>query len=203
MLALAAGLGILPACASRVLPDPRATAQSYRDALDAGDAERLHALLSEQGQQTLSEQDVKALLARDLPTLRDKAHSVAAEDSHVTAEAELLFHDGRRARLSLEDGAFRVTHDSALPAQPATPKEALDALARAAEARDLRGLMQLLSGEERSRLEERLDALSTSLGSLAGAIIEIRGDAASVELPDGQTILLSFEGGSWKIRELP
>jgi len=184
------------------MPDPRDAARQYEQAVAKGDAAALHALLSEQGQATYSEKDVRELLERDRAELRALAAACADPGAEVRATATVS-GDGTELGLTLEGEGFRVDSDAAFFPRPRTPEAAARALAVALESGQLTRVEATLSAERRAALEERRAALLQSLSELEQASVQVMGDRAVVELPDGQRIELVLEEGVWRVEAVP
>jgi hypothetical protein len=201
-LALSLSLA-LSGCVRREIPDPRGAVQQYRQAIAARDPAMLRAMMTDESRLAYSAQDVALLLREDGAELQARAAQLSSSDARVESEATLELADGATARLTMEDGAFRVAGAGAFPLRPGSPEETLREFARALRERNLTVLAQLLTEDASRRLLERVDALATALIDLPSANVELSAERARVELADGQTILLRREQGIWLVEELP
>jgi hypothetical protein len=190
-------------CARTEIPDPRDAARTYQEAVERGDPQALHALLSEEGRVAYSPEDIALLLEQDRMEIQAQAASVNEPDARVEGRARVMLADQREAELTFSESRFWVQGTLALPFQSQSPEELLQSLATALDSRSLPLLLSLLTEEQRSRVEERLDALSASLALRNGAVVRVRGERAEIELPDGQLLVLRRQHGSWQIEELP
>lgn len=202
--ALAASLpflgGASVGCAGAT-PDPRATVEAYRAAAARGDAEALHALLSEAGQKRFTAAEVKSLVADEKAELADQAKELGKPGVRIKTEASVRFGDGERASLSVEDGAYRIGAADALPAESRTVPEALSQLRRVLARRSYAGLLRVLSPRTRAALEEELRSLVTGLEEPEGLDVELSGDVATVLIPGGHLVRLRRENGIWHVED--
>jgi len=199
LLASAGHLG----CARTRVPDPRDAARQYEEALEQGDAARLHALLSRRAQATYSEADLTLLLKRDGKELLENARGCVDPGSSVSASASMTTGAGLDLGLELEDGAFRIDSDTALFPRPGTPEAAARALRQALSSGQVERVEAILSRDRRADLEERRAALLESLSALDQASVRVRDHRATIELPDGQLLELVEEEGVWRVEAVP
>jgi hypothetical protein len=185
------------------MPDPRDAAREYEQAISAGDAIALHALLSRDAQATYSEQDVAELLRRDREDLVRRAAACSDPAAAVKATATVDSTSGLELELALEEGAFRIDSDTALFPRPQTPEAAVRALAWALRSGEAERVEAILSAERRAALEARRSALLESLSGIDRASYRISDRRAVVELPDGQEIELVKEHGVWRVEAVP
>jgi hypothetical protein len=199
LTALAASTGLLSACASQRVPDPKVTARAYASAAKRGDAAAIYALLTPEGQRALGVSGTKQLVSESRGELGRTAQAIQSESARVEASAEARFSDGESAQLVLEDGQFKVDAASLLPARPRTPSQALAGLRRALARRSYPALMALFANDSQGALESDIGSLVSGLEHPETLDIQINGDAAEVQLPTGHRILLKREAGIWRV----
>ena len=199
LTALAPGTGLLSACASQRVPDPKVTARAYASAAKRGDADAIYALLTPEGQRALGVSGTKQLVSESRAELGRTAQAIQSEGARVEASAEARFSDGESAQLVLEDGQFKVDAASLLPARPRTPSQALAGLRRALARRSYPALMALFANDSQGALESDIGSLVSGLEHPETLDIQINGDAAEVQLPTGHRILLKREAGIWRV----
>lgn len=119
----------------------------------------------------------------------------------VQARAEIRYSDGEQAVLELEDGHFRVAELGTLPSGAVTPAQALAELRVALARRSYPGLMRVMSSSTRGTMENNMRSLVNGLTEPETLDIDVEGDRAEVELPDGHTVRLKREEGVWKIED--
>jgi hypothetical protein len=188
-------------CARPAIPDPRLTVARYADAVAAGDAKRVHALLSERSRRTIREADVSRMLSTAKTELADQARAFAGPQATVRASATVRLSDGEDATLDLEDGEFRLTAAQGLPAEARSPTQALDQLRRALARRSYEGLVRLLVPRVRSTLERDLRSLVEGLRRPEGLDVRVSGDSAWAEIPEGHHVKLRREAGIWMVED--
>ncbi|MEN9577817.1 MAG: hypothetical protein RJA70_826 [Pseudomonadota bacterium] len=188
-------------CAQKVIADPRATAQAYAQAIQAGDAETLYALLNAEGRSALSPGEVQALLRASKPELLARAHQFAAAESEIRAEGTVRFHDGEQAVLSLEDGAFRVRAAGVLPGGANTPEQVMLELRSALSRRSYSALSRVLTKQSRDELEDMLRSLSDGLKEPTALPLQTNADQVVVTVPGGHRVELRREDGQWKVQD--
>src|SRR6188768_553196 len=108
-------LGLLSACASQRVPDPKVTARAYASAAQRGDADAIYALLTPEGRRALGPAGTKQLVQESKSELGRTAQAIQSNDARVEASAEARFSDGESATLVLENGRFFVDAASLLP----------------------------------------------------------------------------------------
>jgi len=119
----------------------------------------------------------------------------------VQARAEIRYSDGERAVLELESGQFRVAELGTLPSGAVTPAQALAELRVALARRSYPALMRVMTSSTRGTLENNMRGLVNGLEEPETLDIDVEGDRAEVELPDGHTVRLKREEGVWKIED--
>jgi hypothetical protein len=199
LTALAPATGLLSACASQRVPDPKVTARAYASAAKRGDAAAIYALLTPEGQRALGVSGTKQLVSESRAELGRTAQAIQNDGARVEASAEARFSDGESAELVLEDGQFKVDAASLLPARPRTPSQALAGLRRALARRSYPALMALFANDSQGALESDIGSLVSGLEHPETLDIQINGDAAEVQLPTGHRILLKREAGIWRV----
>jgi hypothetical protein len=197
------GVAGLLGCARTRVPDPRDAARQYEEALEQGDAARLHALLSRRAQATYSEADLALLMKRDGKELLGNARGCVDPAAKVAANASMTTGAGLELGLELEEGAFRIDSDTALFPRPGTPEAAARALIQALASGQVERVEAILSSDRRADLEERRAALLESLSGLDQASVRVRDHRATIELPDGQVLELVEEEGVWRVEAVP
>jgi hypothetical protein len=203
--AAAVGLSMLlfGGCArGEAIPDPEQAVDRYAAALEKGDAETIHALMSVESRQAVSLEQLRRILGEQREELGDHASAVRAPGREIKARAQVRYDDGEVATLDLVDGHFRVTAADALPAAARTPAQALGQLRRVLARRSYAGLLRVLSPRTRGAIEGDLRSLVEGLNSPDALPIEVVGDTATVVVPGGHRVELRREEGVWWIDDL-
>lgn len=186
---------------ARALPDPREAAQAYVEALEKGDAETVHAMMSERSRRELHVEDVRRLMDEAREELVAQAKAASDPNATVQATARVRYADGEEATLELEDGEFKVSSADALPALARTPEQALAQLRRVLARRSYAGLTRVLSPSARSALESDLGSLVEGLAHPEGLEIDVQGESASVRVEGGHVVKLRRERGIWYVED--
>jgi hypothetical protein len=192
---------VLPACGAESLPDPKDAVRAYADAAARGDADAIHAMLSEKGKRSLSREVVRRIVGEVKSELADQAKALAAPSVEIKARARVRYPDGEDATLELEGGVFRISAADALPAGARTPAQALDQLRRVLARRSYAGLLRVLSPSTRSAIENDLRSLVEGLGNPEGLEVQVAGDRATVQIPGGHEVKLRREAGVWHVED--
>lgn len=161
----------------------------------------MYALLDAQARASLSKQDVQRLLKESQAQLLRRVRSFGKPTAKISTTARVRTADGEVSTLVLEQDEFRVTAAGALPAAGITPAEALSELRRALARRSYPALVQVLSADSRSALEEQLSGLVVGLEQPESLHIVIDGETARVTTPGGHWVELSREDGVWRVRD--
>jgi hypothetical protein len=189
-------------CGRGALPDPRQAAEEYRASLAANDARRLRALLSREARQAVDEAELEQALARERAELLERAERFAAPGARLEISADLAAGAAGPVQLVDQGEGFRLRGAGALPPRPADPRAALVLLRRALEAGSVDAVVVLMSESARAELAEWVEGLAGSLEELDAAEIDVRGEDATVTLPDGQIVALRRERGAWRVEGL-
>lgn len=189
-------------CARPVVPNPRTAALRYAQAVEAGDAQAVHALMTRASQLEYGERGVQRLLREAQAELKNEATALRTGPLTVDAEAILRFADGHRARLELEGGRFWIDSVQGLPARPTTPREALVLLGVALERQNHQTLFGALSKTKKASMERDRDSLLRGLREADAARIVVEDNLARAELTTGHEISLIREDGVWKVENL-
>lgn len=200
VLALALAGGTV-GCAGGAVPDPKNAADAYAKAAARGDADALYDMLTEDGQRARSRDEVRKMVADQRAELADQAKALTAPDARVKSQAQLRFEDGEEASLELRAGRFWVTSAGALPGGARTPEEALDQLRRVTARRSYAGLLRVLTPRTRAAIEEDLRSLVEGLERPDTLGVQVKGDAATVDVPGGHHVRLRREGGIWRVED--
>jgi len=186
---------------ARALPDPRKAAQDYADALAKGDAEAIHAMMSERSRRELHVEDVRKLVDDAREELVAQAKAASDPASRVEARAQVRYADGEEASLDLEEGVFKVSSADGLPALARTPEQALAQLRRVLARRSYPGLIRVLSPSTRTAIESDLRSLVEGLTHPEGLEIDVQGESASVRTEGGHVVKLKREQGVWYVED--
>lgn len=197
--ALLAGLAV--ACAAPSMPDPKLAAASYAAAAQAGDSDRVYALLSREAQRDFGREGTRRLVAESKAELARQAAALRAPGAHVEAVAEIRFEDGESALLELEGGVFRLSSLGTVPSGARSPAEALGDFRRALSRRSYPALLGVLSLETREALEGDLRSLVEGLENPQTLDVKVSGESAVVTVPGGHQVKLKREAGVWKIQD--
>lgn len=197
-VAVLPGLG----CSRPAVPDPKAVAIEYAQAAEAGDAARIYALMTEQSQREYGPEQTRELVRDARRELQQAGSALKKGPLTVEAQAEIRFSDGERAVLELERGRFWISKAGTLPSGAVTPAQALAELRTALARRSYPALMRVMTSGTRGTMENNLRALVSGLEDPETLQIEVEGDQAEVELPDGHKVKLKREEGLWKVDDL-
>jgi hypothetical protein len=192
---------LLAACARPATPDPRDTVSAYAAAVADGNAQRVHALLSERSRRAIRADDVRRIIADAKAELVDQARSCAGPAATIRATATVRYADGEDVTLDVEEGAFRLNQADALPTPARSPEQALNQLRRALARRSYAWLVRVLSPAVRSAVENDLRSLVEGLRRPEGLEVQVSGDAASVQVPGGHHVKLRRDGGNWTVED--
>ena len=190
------------ACSRPAVPDPKAAALEYAQAAEAGDAARIYALMTEQSQREYGPEQTRELVQDSRAELKRAGGALKKGPLSVQAQAEIRFSDGEKAVLELEAGRFWVSKAGTLPSGAVTPAQALAELRTALARRSYPALMRVMTSGTRGTMENNLRALVSGLEDPETLQIEVEGDNAQVELPDGHAVKLKREEGVWKVDDL-
>lgn len=186
-------------CSSSTIPDPKEAAHAYAAAAERGDFDAVYEMLSEKSKRRLSRDEVRALVRGESKELAEQAREVRGPHVAIKARAEVRYADGERATLDFERGEFHVSAADALPAGARTPAQALEQLRRVLARRSYAGLMRVLSPATRSAIEADLRSLVEGLENPEGLVVDVAGDAATVQVPGGHLVRLRREAGIWRV----
>jgi len=196
---LAAVAAIESACTSHAVPDPKAAADEYARAAARGDANAIYAMMTTSSQQAYGPGDIKRLVSEQRAELAEQANGITARGTRTSATARLRYADGEEAELELAGDRFRVTAGGTLPGGARTTEQALDQLRRVLARRSYAGLMRVLSPATRTAIERDLRSLVEGLERPETLHIEVTGDGATVNVPQGHLVKLKREGGIWRV----
>jgi len=183
------------------MPNPREAAEAYARAVERGDADALHRMLTRESQRALGRDGTARLLTESKKELVDQAAAIRAPNTAVETIATLRFDDGEQAVLELERGRFRVGAAAGLPAAARTPEQALVELRQALARRSYPALMRLLSKDAKSAIEDDLRSLVIGLEEADALDVKIEGDSAEVRVPGGHLVRLKRESGIWRVQD--
>ncbi len=198
-LLVALGALCLLGCAGDRLPSPRGAAEAYAAAAARGDADAIYGLLTREAQREYGRAGTRRRVEEARAELRSDARALQSAHLSIAARAELRLAGGELVELTLEEGEYRITSASALPAAARSPAQALSALRAALMRRSLPQLFSLLSAEARATFERELQALIDGLEYPDSLSIIVEGDKAQLTLPSGQRIKLLREDGVWRV----
>jgi len=194
---LATGIG----CSRPAVPDPKVAALEFARAAEAGDHTAVYALMTEQSKMQYGPAQTKALVEDAKTELKRTGAALEQGPLAVQARAEIRYSDGEHAVLELEEGHFRVAELGTLPSGAVTPAQALSELRVALARRSYPALMRVMTGSSRGTMENDMRSLVNGLEEPETLDIDVEGDRAEVELPDGHTVRLKREEGVWKIED--
>ncbi len=182
-------------CASSPVPDVNGALAEYREALAAGDAASLHAMMTEKDQKSISRAELAEHLRSSRPEMKERAELVKSSLS-VKTEATILLNDGESVGLVVEDRAFRVTAGGTLPGGAPTPEGALGDLRRAILRREFGGVLRTLTPSVERTVESDLASLAKGLEHPETLPLEVKDDRAEVRVAGGHLVKLKRVGGS-------
>ncbi|MCB9648001.1 MAG: hypothetical protein H6730_15530 [Deltaproteobacteria bacterium] len=196
----------LVACAGCAGAQPEDTLAAYRDALQARDAARVHALSDPASQAELSPEALAERMAAAPP-------GPLAEVARV--DALITLTDGRRVRLVRVPAGWRVAEGGLSLAAYDTPEAALRTLLAAAEAGRLDEVRRAMPEAFQARYASdevlsahleaqapRLAAVRAALGPLSPGRARIQGDRASIDYGEGRSVTLVREGERWRVLDV-
>jgi hypothetical protein len=206
-IATLAGAALLSGCAALLsgcavgsaMPDPEPAVTAYVEAVRAGDAEAIHAMMSEESRRAISVDELRRVLSEQKAEMKEHADSLAADERILTARAEVRYDDGEIVSLDLDDGEFRVTAADALPAAAKTPAQALSQLRRVLARRSYAGLLRVLSPRTRAAIERDMRSLVEGLTDPESLQVDVVGDRATIQVPGGHQVRLRREDGVWHV----
>lgn len=193
---------VLAGCEKPRVADPDAVVQAYADAARTGDSDAIYRMLSSRSQRELGRDGVRQLVHDSRAELARQAEVLGKSDARVEATAIVPYDDGETALLELEEGVFKVGSAAALPSAPRTPSQALAELRRALAQRNYAAFVRILTAETKGALDNDVSALVRGLEEPETLDIQVRGDAAEVELPGGHVVKLKRERGIWRVEDL-
>ncbi len=188
-------------CGAGGVPDPKAAALEYAALAESGDAEGLHAMLSNEAKKQYSVAEVRAIVDDEKTELAAQAKELRMAGTKVKTEATVRYGDGEHAALTIEQGEYRLRVADALPAESRTPVQALEQLRRVIARRSYAGLVRVLSPATRAAMEEDLRSLVEGLEDPGGLDVDVTGDSAVVAVPGGHLVRLKRAGGVWHIED--
>jgi hypothetical protein len=194
-------LALAPACAGRAVPDPKHAAAEYQNALEAGDANAVYALLSDSAKRTHGLEGTKKLVRDSRAELLEVAKAVTHPDAKIEASARVRYADGEEAELTLDGERFRVAAAGTLPTGARTPSQALSELRRALSRRSYSALMRVLTDESRGALDADMRSLVDGLEQPETVDVRVRGDEAEAILPGGHKVKLRRKAGIWRVED--
>jgi hypothetical protein len=200
VLALALWLPVF-GCGGGALPDPRAAAAQYADAVERGDSDAVYSMLTSDAKREYGKERVKGMVTGSKTEILRAARAAASAESRVEAYATVRFADGEQAELAVEEGKFRVGSAGALPLGARTPSQALAELRQAIARRSYPGILRVLSTESKSALENDMRSLVDGLEQPETLDVKITGDSAEVQVPGGHKVKLKREAGVWRVED--
>lgn len=192
---------VLSACAARPLPDPRAAAQRWVEAVRSGDEATVYALLTEADQRALGREQVSRLLQSEREEALALAQAAVGNNAALETSAEIRLEGDRSARVVLEGGEFHVAAAGALPAGAASPRAALRELRDVLAQRSFAGLLRVLTTGSARSLEGGLQRLVEALSQPSAVELDVEGRRATAQLPGGHTVTLEREDGIWRVKD--
>lgn len=196
-----AALPMLLACSSKPLPDPRVAVQRWADAVEKGDSEAVHALLTEDARRSRGESRVAELLKLHHKELTATGQATASPQARLETVAELSLPHDSTATVVVEEGRFRVAAAGALPAAASTPLDAVRELREVLARRSYAGLLRVLSGDTAGALEGGVKDLVDALEEPSALEIAVDGRRATARIPGGHQIELVREDGVWRVKD--
>lgn len=188
-------------CSGGRLPDPRTAAGEYSRAVAKGDANAVHALLTEEARRTYGPEGTRRLLNDGKAEIAEQARAFSLPTATVRIEAEVPYVDGERAILEVDSGHYRISAAAGLPASARTPAQALADLRGALSRRSYAALVRVLSEGTRTALERDLRALVTGLANSDALDVKVHGETAEVVVSGGHKVRLVREAGVWRIHD--
>jgi hypothetical protein len=197
-----AALVACAACGPKArLPDPQTALSDFAAAVQSGDADALHAMMTQASRRSLTRAQIARVLDEQRDELRAYAKRLANHGQLVSSTARLHYPDGEDITLDEKAGRFYVSAAAGLPAAARTPVEALVQLRAVLARRSFAGLMRVLSVDTREAIERDLSSLVEGLREPAALTIDVKGDRASVLVSGGHRVRLQRRDGFWRIED--
>lgn len=203
MLAVVVGAVCVMGCGTVSMPDPGVTARAFADAIEQGDAERVHAMLDDDTRAALSVEVLETLLRDNRADLVALSAALRRETPYVPARARVELGRGDEVVLVTEDGGFRIDGGAAALVTLATPEQAVRALRSALLRGDLGAFLRVISNDARTDVETELARLLEETADTLDIEVNETGDEAVVRLTGGRVLHLVREGGEWHVVDLP
>lgn len=194
-------VGLLCGCGRQALPDPRAAADRWSEAVERGDSAAVYEMLTDDAKRTYGQPGTKRLLEANKKEIQRDARALASPGTEVEATATVRFADGEQAVLEVEEGEFKVGSAGALPSGARTPAQALADLRQALARRSYPGLMRVLSSDTKNAMENDLRSLVSGLEQPETLDVKVTGDSAEVTIPGGHSVRLKREAGVWRVED--
>lgn len=207
----------LGACASATPPpeSPSETLRAYSAALEAGDAQRAYALLSDEARKNLPFEAFERMVKENHEELRDIAAALRRPAYPPRVSATVTTKDGQQLEMLYEDGRWKVAGSAIDLYSQKTPLDAVHAFIRAYENKRYDILLRFVPEEQRQGLtveklkeafegeqREEVEMLTQTLrAELPTARVELLGDRATMAYGAAGTLELVREHGAWRIEE--
>jgi hypothetical protein len=188
-------------CSRPAIPDPRPAARAYAAAAQRGDAEAIHGMLTREARRNYGADGTRRLVADTRAELGRRGQALGSAQSTVRTTAVVRFLDGEQAELVVQDGQLRIGAADALPMGAHTPAQALNELRIALARRSYAALLQVLTSEARSAVDNDLRSLVVGLEHPETLDVRVSGDTAQVEIPGGHSVTLKREAGVWRVED--
>jgi hypothetical protein len=188
-------------CATTTVPDPALAVQRYLSASRCGDADQLYDLMTTRAQRESSRAETRNTVRAQSEELRQRALSLARNESSLTAHANLRFQDGDEASLTLHDGRYWVNNAANLPGGAQSPAQALREFRAVVVRRSYTGLLRMLTAATRKAVENDLRSLVAGLLHPETLDLRPQGDSAVVNVPGGHLVKLRRENGAWFVED--
>lgn len=196
-------LAMLAGCASAaVIEGPGPTVEAYARAVQAQDAEAVHALLDEESRESVATDDVARLLQENQQELNERAEIAQQQLAGVNSRATVRLPSGEIAVLTLEDGEWKILGGVLDAPALQTPEDAIRAMRHALQRRSMSGVLRVLSRAPRAQLEAEVERFLDDTEDELDYDIEVEGNEALVRASNGRVIHLVREAGEWRIAEV-
>jgi hypothetical protein len=197
-------LGLLSGCAERPPKSPRPAAESFARAALADDAEAMHAMLTQAGQDQYTLAEVRALMKYGRSELRATAEGLLADPKQCSEGVAYVRLSGNAEELVLTEtpSGYRISRAFGVTPPAATPELLLQDLAEALRALDLPALLALLSSDRRADWLEKVSRLADEIRESGPIHIEPSVSGFIVTLAWGTRIEVAVEAEGYKVIQI-
>jgi len=193
----------LGGCGSAVVVEgPGPTVEAYARAVQAQDAEAVHALLDADSRETVDSEEVARLLEENQTELRERAEVAQRQLEGIESRATVRLPSGELAVLTLEDGEWKLLGGVLDAPALQTPEDAVRAMRHALQRQSMSGVLRVLARAPRAQLDAEVERFLDDTEDELDYDVEIEANEALVRASNGRVIRLVREAGEWRIAEV-